>query len=76
MHYVKNGYRPGRSKEIIEEVEANFIGLVIVDRVGREKSSEVLGYETSISSSSMLKIPHKHKFSKIKPTIKLGLNEE
>ena len=51
--------------------------LVIVrkDHAGREKSSEVLGFETNISSTSVLRILHKHNLSNVKPTRKPGLNE-
>ena len=75
QHHVEDGNRSGRPKEITEEIEQNLVDLVTADRAGREKSSEVLAYETGISSSSALNVLHKHGFSAVKRTTKPGLDE-
>jgi len=71
--YVIDGERPGRPKEISEEVEEGLLANVRNDRAGRSKSSEVLAYEANISNSSALRILHKHGFHSVKPTTKCGL---
>ena len=55
--YVVDGERSGRPKEIPVEKEEALLTSVGNDRSGREKSSEVLGYEQGISSASALRIP-------------------
>ncbi len=72
-HYVQDGERSGRSKEISLETEQRLIDNVQKDRAGREKSSEVLAYECGISRSSALRILHKYKLTNVKPTRKPGL---
>src|SRR5262249_9659042 len=72
-HYVEDGYRPGRPKEITQEVENQILQSVRQDRAGREKSSEVLAYEADISSTSALRILRKNGLSNVKPTRKPGL---
>ena len=67
---MKDGHRLGRPKEIFKEVEEGLIGLVIIDRVGREKLSEVLTYESRINTSPALKILKKRGIKCIKLTIK------
>ena len=74
--YVKDGHRSGRPLEIDEQKEEELLAIVRQDRAGREKSSEVLGFEVDISSSSALRILHKHNLSSVKPTRKPGLNED
>lgn len=75
-HHVEDGARSGRPKEISDAVEKHLLDLVIEDRNGREKSSEVLAYESGISTSSTLRILHKNGFGSVKPTRKPGLNRE
>jgi hypothetical protein len=71
--YVCDGVRPGRPIEIGEDVETGLIANLSKDRVGREKSSEVLAYEAGISVSSALKILRKNGCGIVKPTRKPGL---
>ena len=73
-HYVKDGPRSGRPKEITLEIEQCLLDSVKADRSGREKSSEVLAYECGISYSSALRILHKYGLLNVKPTRKPGLN--
>jgi hypothetical protein len=47
-HYVVDGARLGRPKEISEEIEAALLANVRSSRSGREKSSEVLAYEAGV----------------------------
>jgi Transposase len=54
--------------------EQQLLESVKLDRLGREKSSEVLAYECGISRSSALRILHKYSLSNVKPTRKPGLN--
>jgi len=75
-HHVEDGVRSGRPKEIDKTVEKRLLDLIIEDRSSREKSSEVLAYETGISTSSTLRILHQNRFSSVKPTRKPGLNPE
>jgi hypothetical protein len=56
MEYAEDAKRSGRPKEIIPEKEKAIIESVSKDRNGREKSSEILAYEASISHSSVLRI--------------------
>ena len=72
--YVQDGSRSGRPKEISAQVEANLIANVQACRAGREKSSEVLAYEASISTTSALNVLHKYGFNSVKPTRKPSLN--
>ena len=48
-YYVQDGERSDRLKEISLEIEQRLLNNVEVDRVGREKSSKVLVYESGIS---------------------------
>lgn len=72
--YVQDGNKKGRPVEITDEVEDELLTNVRKDRSGREKSSEVLAYEAGISSSSALRVLHKHHLNCVKPTRKPGLN--
>jgi hypothetical protein len=78
-HHVVDGSaisaNRGRPREIDESIEERLLDLVISDRSGREKSSDVLAYETGISSSSALRVLHHHGLNSVKPTRKPGLNE-
>jgi len=74
-HFVEDGYRPGRPKEIKETVEKEVLDDVRRDRASREKSIEVLAYEHGISTSSIGLILHKNGLSNVKPTRKPGLNK-
>ena len=71
--YVVDGARSGRPLEIKKETEDGLLANVVRDRVGREKSSEVLTYEAGISLSSALRILKKHSYKAVKPTRKPGL---
>ena len=73
-HYVEDGARSGRPKEITSEIEQRLLDSNSADRSGREKSSEVLAYVCGISRSSALRILHKHSLSSVKPNRKAGLN--
>jgi transposase len=73
-HYVEDGARSGRPKEISPAREQHLIDSVKLDRAGREKSSEVLAYDYIMSRSSALRILRSHGLSKVKPTRKPGLN--
>lgn len=75
-HHVEDGAKSGRPKEITKEVEKHLISLVVADRAGREKSSDVLAYESGISSSSALRILHRNRLNSVKPTRKPGLNQQ
>jgi hypothetical protein len=70
--YIINGERPGRPKEISEEVEEGFFANIRNDRAGRSKLSEVLAYKANISNFSTLRILHKYGFYSVKPTTKYG----
>ena len=59
-YYVENGVRSGRPKEINKAVESQLLDLITEDRNGREKLSEVLVYETGISTLSALRILHRN----------------
>ena len=43
---------------------------------GREKSSEVLGYEAGWAPATILRLLNKHGYSNVKPTRKPGLNQD
>jgi transposase len=73
-HYVEDGARSGRPKEITTATELKLLSLVQENRAGREKSAEVLAYECGISYSSALNILHKYGLRNVKPTRKPGLN--
>jgi hypothetical protein len=75
LYHVEDGKGPGRPREINCEIESRLLNLVVADRSGREKSSDILAYECGISSSSALRILHRHQFSSVKPTRKPGLNK-
>jgi Transposase len=72
--YVEDGARSGRPKTITPAIEQQLLDTVRADRAGREKSSEVLAYESGISCASALRILHKHGLSSVKPTRKPGLS--
>ena len=67
---------PGRPKRIDEALEERLIASVTADRAGREKSSEVLAYEQSISVASAQRILRKNGYTNVKPTYKPGLTKE
>lgn len=73
-HYVIDGARLGRPREIDRMIEEALLELIVADRSGREKSSEVLAYESSISSSLALRILHRNYLNSIKLTRKSSLN--
>lgn len=74
--YVQDLPRSGRPKEIDQTKEQEILAIVQRDRAGREKSSDVLAYETETSKSSVHRILKKEGFSKVKPTTKPGLNKK
>jgi hypothetical protein len=74
--YVVNGVHTGRPKEITKEQEDKVLSIVRSDRSGREKSTEVLAYETGMSKSSALRILHKHGLKCVKPTTEPGLTPQ
>jgi transposase len=71
--YVIDGIKSGRPKEISKDKEEALLAAVRSDRSGREKSSEVLGYEQDISQSSALRILKNNGLTNVKPTTKPGL---
>jgi len=71
--YVIDGKRSGRLKEITTDQEEKLLSIVRNNHSGREKLSEVLAYETNMSSTSALRILAKNKFKNIKPTTKPSL---
>jgi transposase len=73
-HYIEDGARSGRPKEISPAKEQHLIDSVKLDRADREKSSEVLTYDYIISRLSALRILRNHSLSKVKPTRKPELN--
>jgi hypothetical protein len=73
-HYVEDGARSGRLKEISPAREQHLIDSVKLDRAGKEKSSEVLAYDYIMSRLSALRILRSHGLSKVKPIRKPGLN--
>ena len=73
--YILNKAIPGRRKRIDDVVEQRLIASLSVDRAGREKSSEVLAYEQSISVSSAQRILRRHGYTAVKPTRKPGLSQ-
>lgn len=75
LHHVEDGRAGGRKKEIQPNTEQHLLNLVALDRAGREKSSDVLAYETGISRSSALRILHRYGLNSVKPTRKPGLTK-
>ena len=71
--YIVDSERSGRPKEISKNQEEALLAAVRSNRVGREKSSEVLAFEQDISYSSALRILHKNGLNNIKPTTKPGI---
>jgi hypothetical protein len=75
--YVVDEPRTGRPiTAVTEEIIDQIMALVRKDRNGREKSGEVLGFETGISPSSALRALKKGKMRKCKPLWKPGLDEK
>jgi transposase len=74
--FVIDGDRSGRPKEITEEKKQEVIENVRKDRNSREKSTEVLAFEASISPSSAWKILRACCFRSVKPTVKPGLSDK
>lgn len=74
--YVVDGAHTGRPKEITKEQEDKVLSIVRSDRSGREKSTEVLAYETGMSKSSALRILHKYGLKCVKPTTQPGLTPQ
>lgn len=74
--FVEAGTSPGRPKEVTKEIEEKVLASVRKDSAGREKSSEVLGYEAGWSSATVLRILKKHGLKNVKPTRKPGLSRE
>lgn len=73
-HFVEDKPRSGRPKEISIEKEQELLQNVRSNRASREKSSEILAYESNISCASALRILRKHGLHSVKPTRKPGLN--
>jgi transcriptional regulator of met regulon len=73
-HYILDGKRSDRPKTIPSTAEIKLLENVKADRVGREKSNEVLAYDYEISCSTALRILKKYGLSNVKPTRKPGLN--
>jgi transposase len=71
--YMIDDVRSGRPRVISEDQREALFSMVRVNRAGREKSSEVLAYELSISYSSVLRMLHKEGMTNVKPTTKPGL---
>ena len=74
--FVEAGRSPGRLKEVTEEEEQKILDTIRKDRSGREKSSEVIGYELGWSSSTVLSILKKHGLRNVKLTTKPSLNRD
>lgn len=69
--------RTGRPATAVNEaIIDQIMALVRKDRNGREKSGEVLAFETGISPSSALRALKKGKMRKCKPMWKPGLDEK
>ena len=75
LHYVEDGVKSGRPREINEDKKMELIEAVQSDRNNRQKSSEVLAYEHGISTSSTLRVLHENDFNSVKKTTKPRLNE-
>ena len=75
-HFVEDGYKPGRPREVLEVKEEEVLSSLRTNRSTREKSAEVLAYEHGVSTSTALRILHKHGLNSVKPTTKPGLNLE
>jgi hypothetical protein len=73
--HVEDGERIGRPKEISPEVEQAIIEAVTKNRCGREKSTEILAFDSGISYISVWRILRKHGFKVVKPSWKPGLTE-
>lgn len=65
--------RPGRPRVISEDQKEALLSMIRVNRVGREKSSEVLAYELGFSYNSILRILHREGMTNVKSTTKPGL---
>jgi transposase len=76
LHYVEDGERTGRPREIDDDRKEALIKAVQSDRSNRSKSSEVIAYEHGISTSSALIVLHENGFNSVKKTTKPGLNED
>lgn len=76
LQFVEDAPRSSRPKEITKEKEQEVLDIVQKDRNGREKSAEVIAYESKLSMSSVKRILKDNKFSSVKPTWKPGLSEK
>lgn len=76
LDHVKDKSRCGRPTKITPMDEEAVINAVLKDRYGREKTVLQLASQFNISSQSVLRILHKHKFRKTKPTRKPGLSRD
>jgi transposase len=74
--YVEDGKRTGHPKEITEATKQAILESISKDQNGREKSSEILAYEASISYSSVLHILKQRGYKAVKQTTKPGLTDE
>ena len=74
--HVKDKDRSGRKKKITPTMEQAVVDAVTKDQYGREKTLVELGSQFNISSQSVLRILHKHKFRKTKPTRKPRLTRD
>ena len=74
--YVEDAPRSGRPKKITPEQEKAVVDRVKKDRYGREMSTAELGGEFKLSPISVLRILHKSRLRKQKPTWKPGLTED
>jgi hypothetical protein len=69
-----DGKHSDRPKNIAPTAENQLFENIKADRVGREKSSEVLAYEYKICHSTALRILYKYGLINVKPTRKPGLS--
>jgi transposase len=76
--YVVDSYRSSCPKEISEsqDTKQSIIKSVTKDRARREKSSEYLAFEASISQTSVLRILKRSGLSCVKPSYKPGLTNK
>ena len=74
--FIEAAHSPGRPKEMTQEDEQRILQAISKDRSGREKSSEVLGYEAGWAPATILRLLNKHGYSNVKPTRKPGLNQD
>jgi hypothetical protein len=72
-YYVVDNERSDKPKKITPEQEIKLLSIVRSDHLSKEKSSEVLAYETGISSNSALRILDKNGLKNVKPITKPGL---